>query len=132
MLKMGYGGSGEDAGQVVGRSGDGGIDGIIRQDPLGLDNIYLQAKRWNSPVGTSEINGFIGALTTRGASKGVLITTSTFSEAARQIANGVNQVKLSLIDGNQLALLMIDHDCGVAVDKPFITKRVDSDYFADE
>ncbi len=132
MLKMGYGGSGEDAGQVVGKSGDGGIDGIIRQDHLGLDNIYLQAKRWQGSVGTAEINSFIGALTTRGANKGVMITTSTFSDSAKKIASSAPHLKLSLIDGARLALLLIDHDLGVAPERPITLKRIDSDYFADD
>lgn len=132
MLRMGYGGSGEDAGQVVGKSGDGGIDGIIRQDRLGLDNIYLQAKRWQAPVGTAEINSFIGALTTRGANKGVMITTSTFSESAKRVATSAPHLKLSLIDGSRLSHLLIDHDLGVAAERPITLKRIDSDYFADE
>ncbi len=132
MLRMGYGGSGEDAGQVVGKSGDGGIDGIIRQDHLGLDNIYLQAKRWQGSVGTAEINSFIGALTTRGASKGVMITTSTFSDSAKKIASGAPHLKLSLIDGARLAMLLVDHDLGVAPERPITLKRIDSDYFADD
>lgn len=132
MLKMGYGGSGEDAGQVVGKSGDGGIDGIIRQDHLGLDNIYLQAKRWQGSVGTAEINSFIGALTTRGANKGVMITTSTFSDSAKKIAASAPHLKLSLIDGARLSLLLIDHDLGVAPERPITLKRIDSDYFADD
>lgn len=132
MLKLGYGGTGEDAGKVVGKVGDGGIDGIIKQDRLGLDNIYLQAKRWQNSVGTQEINSFIGALTTRGASKGVLITTSTFTQAAKQVAAGAPHLKLSLIDGEELARLMIDFDLGVSAERTFIVRRIDSDYFGEE
>ncbi len=133
MLRLGYGGPREDAGEALGRSGDGGVDGIIRQDRLGLDNIYLQAKRWSDNViGTSEINGFIGALTTRGANKGVLITTSAFSDHAKKVALSAPHLKLSLIDGRELARLMIDHDLGVALEARFDVKRIDSDYFADD
>jgi restriction system protein len=133
MLKLGYGGPRPDAGETLGKTGDGGVDGIIRQDRLGLDSIYLQAKRWSgNSVGTADINGFIGALTTRGASKGVLITTSTFSESAKKIAANVHHLKLSLIDGEELATLMIDHDLGVALEARFDVKRIDSDYFIEE
>lgn len=133
MLKLGYGGPREDAGQALGKTGDGGIDGIIRQDRLGLDNIYLQAKRYtDNSVGTGEVNGFIGALTTRGANKGVLITTSSFSESAKRVALSAPHLKLSLIDGKELAGLMIDSNLGVAVDVSFELKRLDSDYFDEE
>lgn len=133
MLRLGYGGPREDAGETLGRSGDGGVDGVIRQDRLGLDNIYLQAKRWSDNViGTAEINGFIGALTTRGASKGVLITTSNFTDHAKKVATNAPHLKLSLVDGKALARLMIDHNLGVALEARFDVKRIDSDYFADE
>lgn len=133
MLGLGYGGPRDDAGQALGKTGDGGVDGIIRQDRLGLDNIYLQAKRWSDNcVGTGDVNSFIGALTTRGANKGVLITTSTFSDSARKVAQSAPHLKLSLIDGRELARLMIDHNLGVATEAKFEVKRVDSDYFVEE
>jgi restriction system protein len=133
MLAIGYGGSRDDAGESLGRSGDGGIDGVIRQDRLGLDNIYLQAKRYkDNVIGTSEVNSFIGALTTRGASKGVFITTSSFSEPAKRNAASVPQLKLSLIDGEELAKLMIDYDLGVAPEATYELKRIDSDFFVEE
>jgi restriction system protein len=127
------GGPSENAGEALGKSGDGGIDGIIRQDRLGLDNIYLQAKRYSeNSVGTGEVNSFIGALSTRGASKGVLITTSSFSEAAKRVATSAPHLKLSLIDGRQLATLMIDHDLGVALEARYDIKRIDSDFFCED
>ncbi|MBK6767612.1 MAG: restriction endonuclease [Ardenticatenales bacterium] len=130
MLQLGYGGSFEDAGMSVGRSGDEGIDGIIKQDRLGLDNIYLQAKRWGeSTVGRKEIQAFVGALSGRGASKGVFITTSTFSREARDYAKALQTPTLSLIDGIELARLMINVDLGVSLEERFDVKRIDSDFF---
>lgn len=128
LVAMGYGGSREDA-QAVGRSGDGGIDGIINEDRLGLDVIYVQAKRWKGNVGAPQIAGFAGALAGKGANKGIFITTSDFTKAAREYdAAGF---KIVLIDGDQLAQLMIDHNVGVSVEKTYEIKRVDSDYFAE-
>lgn len=133
MLKLGYGGSRSDAGQALGRSGDGGIDGVVRQDRLGLDNIYLQAKRYSeSSVGVGEVNSFVGALHNRGANKGVMITTSTFSESARKLALSSPLLKVSLIDGRELANLMIDCNLGVAVESVVEIKRLDSDYFMED
>lgn len=129
MLRMGYGGAGKDAGEVVGKVGDGGIDGIIRQDLLGLDRVYLQAKRWTGSVGVGEVNSFIGALTTRGASKGVMITTSYYTADAKRIAESASHLKLSLIDGAHLASLMIDLNLGVVKEREFAVCRLDSDYF---
>jgi restriction system protein len=129
LVKMGYGGSREDAGKAVGGSGDGGIDGIINEDRLGLDVIYVQAKRWEGNVGEPEIARFAGALAGRGATKGIFITTSDFTRAAR--AYDASGFKIVLIDGHQLAQLMIDHDVGVSVEKTYEIKRVDSDYFAE-
>ena len=129
LVAMGYGGSREDAGKAVGRSGDGGIDGIINEDRLGLDVIYVQAKRWEGNVGEPEIARFAGALAGRGATKGIFITTSDFTRAAR--AYDASGFKIVLIDGHQLAQLMIDHDVGVSVEKTYEIKRVDSDYFAE-
>ena len=129
LVKMGYGGSREDAGKAVGGSGDGGIDGIINEDRLGLDVIYVQAKRWEGNVGEPEIARFAGALAGRGATKGIFITTSDFTRAAR--AYDASGFKIVLIDGHQLAQLMIDHDVGVSVEKTYEIERVDSDYFAE-
>jgi restriction system protein len=125
---MGYGGSVEDAGKVVGKSGDGGIDGIIKQDKLGLDAIYVQAKRWQSVVGSPEIMKFSGGLTKRHANRGVFITTSTFTKDALEFVEALPQ-KIVLIDGRQLASLMIEHDVGVSATKSHTLKRLDLDYF---
>lgn len=129
LVKMGYGGSREDA-ETVGRSGDGGIDGIINQDRLGLDVVYVQAKRWKNNVGVPEIAGFAGALAGQGANKGIFITTSDFTKAAKDYdAAGF---KIILIDGKRLAQLMIDHNVGVSTVKTYEIKRVDSDYFIED
>lgn len=129
LVKMGYGGSKEDA-QAVGRSGDGGIDGIINQDRLGLDVVYIQAKRWKGNVGSPQIAGFAGALAGKGANKGIFITTSNFTKDARDfVAQGF---KIILIDGKRLAQLMIDHNVGVSTVKTYEIKRVDSDYFIED
>lgn len=133
MLRLGYGGTLEDAGMALGRSGDEGVDGVIKQDRLGLDNIYLQAKRWdNTTVGRKEIQAFVGALSGKGAGKGVFITTSTFSKEAIDYARNLQTPRLSLINGFELARLMIEHDLGVTLEQRFDVKRVDSDYFAEE
>jgi restriction system protein len=128
LLRMGYGGSRTDAGQVVGKSGDEGIDGIISEDRLGLDIVYLQAKKWDGTVGRPEVQKFVGALHGRRARKGVLITTGTFSADA---ASYVEQIepKVVLIDGRRLAELMIDFEVGVSTTTTYHVKRVDSDYF---
>lgn len=132
LVAMGYGGSRKDAGQAVGQVGDGGIDGIIKEDKLGLDAIYLQAKRWEGTVGSPVVQGFAGALIGKKARKGVFITTSNFSQQARSFANGTENLKIILIDGEQLAQLMIDHDIGVTEESRYIVKKVDLDYFGDE
>ena len=132
LLKMGYGGSRKEAGKAVGRTGDGGIDGVIAEDRLGLDSIYVQAKRWTGSVGEPDIRNFLGALVGRGASKGVFITTSSFSEPARSFAARSIQQKLVLIDGERLAELMIEHDLGVSTVATYQIKRLDSDFFVDE
>ena len=129
LVKMGYGGSREDA-EAVGRGGDGGIDGIINEDRLGLDVIYVQAKRWEGNVSRPEIQKFAGALQGQRARKGVFITTSNFTREATGYVDTIDS-KIVLIDGNQLAQLMIDHDVGVSVEKTYEIKRVDSDYFAE-
>lgn len=131
MIKMGYGGSRAEAGKAVGRSGDGGIDGIINEDRLGLDAIYLQAKRWEGVVGRPEIMKFVGALAGQRASKGVFITTSWFTQEAKDYATS-SQYKVVLIDGERLADLMIEHDLGVSIAATYLLKRIDSDFFSEE
>lgn len=128
LVAMGYGGSVEDAGKVVGKSGDGGIDGIIKQDKLGLDFLYVQAKRWKDVVGSQEIMKFSGGLTKRHANRGVFITTSWFSKDALEYVEEMPQ-RIILIDGKQLATLMIEHNVGVAPAKTYTLKRMDQDYF---
>ncbi len=132
LVAMGYGGSRKDAGQAVGQVGDGGIDGIIKEDKLGLDAIYLQAKRWEEVIGRPTVQGFAGALLGRRARKGILITTSNFSQQAREFANSMDNLKIILIDGEQLAQLMIDHDVGVTEESRYVVKKIDLDYFGDE
>ncbi len=129
LVSMGYGGSRKEAGQAIGKSGDGGIDGIIKEDKLGLDIIYVQAKKWESSVGRPEIQKFAGALQGQRARKGIFITTSTFTKDAERYASSID-TKIILIDGPQLAGLMIDHNVGVATVAKYEVKRVDSDYFA--
>jgi restriction system protein len=131
LLKMGYGGSRRDAGHAVGRSGDEGIDGIIQEDKLGLDAIYLQAKRWQGTIGRPEIQKFMGALAGKKATKGVFITTSSFTEDARDYAVHLS-TKIALIDGKRLAALMIEHDVGVTPQTTYTVKRLDADYFSEE
>lgn len=128
LVKMGYGGSREDAGKAVGRSGDGGIDGIIKEDRLGLDTIYIQAKRWDGSVGRPEIQRFAGALQGNRARKGVFITTSTFTKEAEEFVTTID-TKIVLINGTQLARLMIDLNVGVSAVSSYEIKKIDSDYF---
>lgn len=128
LVAMGYGGSIDDAGQTVGKSGDEGIDGIIKEDKLGLDVIFIQAKRWDSPVGSREIRNFVGSLAGQKANKGVFITTSTFTKDAVAFVQAIQQ-KVILIDGRLLTQLMIDYDIGVSLEKSYQVKRVDHDYF---
>jgi restriction system protein len=128
LVAMGYGGTKRDAGEAVGRSGDEGIDGIIKEDRLGLEVVYLQAKRWQNTVQRPEIHRFVGALSGQNARKGVFITTSTFSKGALEFAEGLS-IKVVLIDGEYLTNLMIDHGVGVAPEASYEIKRVDSDYF---
>ena len=130
LVKMGYGRSGEDS-EHTGGSGDGGIDGIIIEDPLGLDAVYVQAKQWDKGnVGRPDIDKFTGALIRTGASKGVFATTSGFTEGAQAAANEAAGPKIVLIDGKKLVQLMIDHDVGVSLGKPYQLKEVNLDYFA--
>ncbi|HMM81329.1 MAG TPA: restriction endonuclease [Pyrinomonadaceae bacterium] len=131
LVAMGYGGMREAAGQAVGQSGDGGIDGIIKEDQLGLDVIYLQAKRWEGNVSRPEIQKFAGALQGKRAKKGVFITTSDFTKEAREFAAGIDN-KLILIDGLELAEYMIDFNVGTSTVNTYEIKRIDSDYFIEE
>jgi len=131
LVKMGYGGSRKDAGSAVGKSGDGGIDGIIKEDKLGLDAIYLQAKRWDSTVGRPEIQKFAGALQGVRAKKGIFITTADFSKEALDYTARID-TKIVLIDGETLAQHMIDYDVGVSRIASYEVKKIDSDYFTEE
>ncbi|MDR2510886.1 MAG: restriction endonuclease [Bacteroidales bacterium] len=126
LLKMGYGGS--KRGKVTGKSGDGGIDGIIDEDKLGLDTIYIQAKKWDTVVGRPEIHKFVGALAGQGAKKGIFITTSNFTKEANEY-QPKNDTKIVLINGIRLANLMIEHNVGVATKINYEVKKIDSDYF---
>ncbi len=128
LVKMGYGGSRRDAGERIGQTGDGGIDGIIKEDRLGLDTIFIQAKRWQGTVGRPEIQKFVGALQGQRARKGVFITTSSYSSDAIDYASRID-TKVVLIDGKQLSSLMIDFDVGVGPSAAYVIKRIDSDYF---
>jgi restriction system protein len=131
LVKMGYGGTRKDAGRAIGSSGDGGIDGIINEDRLGLDVVYIQAKRWDSSVGRPEVQKFAGALQGQRARKGIFITTSTYSQGALDFASRIES-KIILIDGETLAQLMIDYNVGVSTVTAYEIKRIDSDYFAGE
>lgn len=128
LVAMGYGGTRADAGRAIGKSGDGGIDGVINEDRLGLDVIYVQAKRWEGTVGRPEIQKFAGALHGQRASKGVFITTSSYSREAIDFASNI-ALKIILIDGERLASLMVEHDVGVARVGSYVLKRLDNDYF---
>jgi len=130
LLKMGYGGSHQDAGKVVGKSGDGGIDGLINEDKLGLDTIYIQAKRYDNPVPISHIRDFAGTLSGKKTKKGIFITTSSFPQTAYEFVKTIDG-RIVLIDGEQLAELMIDNDLGVTTHYSYDIKRIDSDYFED-
>ena len=133
LVKMGYGGSMKDAGKAIGKSGDEGIDGTIKEDKLGLDIIYIQAKRWSpgNTVGRPELQKFVGALAGQGAKKGIFITTSSFSNDAKSYTPR-NETKIVLIDGEQLAQLMIDHNLGCTTQQIYELKKIDSDYFGEE
>ena len=130
LVKMGYGGSIQDAGKAMGKVGDEGIDGIIKEDKLGLDIIYIQAKRWKqgNVIGRPELHKFVGALAGQGAKKGIFITTSNFTKDAVEY-QPKNETKIVLIDGEQLAQLMIDYNLGVSISNSYEIKRLDSDYF---
>ena len=131
LVKMGYGGTRQDAGRAIGRSGDEGIDGVIHEDRLGLDVIYLQAKRWEGVVGRPEIQKFVGALQGQRAKKGVFITTSDFTKEAVEYVRNIDN-KVVLINGSLLANLMIDHNVGVSLAATYEIKKIDSDYFLEE
>ncbi len=130
LFAMGYGGSREEAAQVTKKSNDEGIDGVINEDRLGLDVIYVQAKRWQGNIGRKEIQSFVGALAGQQANKGVFITTSDFVQNAIDYAQSVSQ-KVILINGTRLADLMIEHNVGVSTVRTIALKRLDSDYFED-
>lgn len=130
LVTMGYGGSRKEAGEAIGRSGDEGIDGIIKEDRLGLDIIYLQAKRWENVIGRPEIQKFAGALQGQRATKGIFITTSGFTKEAMEYVKNI-ETKIILIDGVQLVDLMIDHNIGVSTEATYELKSIDSDYFTE-
>lgn len=133
LLAMGYGGSRADAGQRIGGTGDGGVDGVISEDQLGLDRIYMQAKRYQpgNSVGSDAVQGFVGALVGKGAQKGVLITTSTFTKAAMTVSTQLGSLRLVLIDGEALTKLMMRFNVGVRVAQAVEIKRIDLDFFED-
>lgn len=131
LLRIGYGGSREEAGRVIGGSGDGGVDGIISEDRLGLDVIYIQAKRWADNVGRPEVEKFAGALQGHRAKKGVFLTTAGFTKGAEEYVRRID-ARIVLIDGVKLASLMYEHNVGVAVRAQYEVKQIDSDYFGEE
>jgi len=128
VLSMGYGGSRKDAGEVTGKSGDGGIDGIINEDKLGLSRIYIQAKKWEGTVPIDKVRDFAGALSSQKTNKGIMITTSTFPASAYEFVSRSNYT-IILIDGKKLAELMIEYNLGVAAKEKFEVKKIDNDYF---
>jgi restriction system protein len=128
LIRMGYGGSRKEAGQVLGRSGDGGIDGLIKEDKLGLDTIYIQAKRWENQVTIHQVRDFAGSLLGQKAKKGIFITTSGYPPSAKDFATSI-EPKITLIDGKELAELMIEYNVGVSTKKTYDVKRLDTDYF---
>ncbi len=133
IVAMGYGGSLRDAGMAIGKSGDEGVDGLIKLDRLGLDTVYLQAKRWNKGVvGSPELQKFVGSLEGHHATKGVFITTSKFSDDAKRYLDKISNKKVILIDGERLAELMIEYGIGAIVDSSYVVKRVDQDFFSEE
>ncbi len=130
LITMGYGGSRREAGQAMGKSGDGGIDGLIKEDKLGLDVIYLQAKKWENAVPVKEIRDFTGALASKKAKKGIFITTSSFPKSAYDFVSQV-EYKIILIDGERLADLMIENSVGLSTINTYHVKTIDFDYFED-
>ena len=131
LLKMGYGGSRAEAGRVVGKTGDGGIDGVIDEDKLGLDKIYIQAKRWENTVGRPIVQAFVGSLAGNHSKKGIFITTSDFTKDAREYIEKIDS-RISLVDGRKLVELMIDHGLGVSTSNTYEIKKVDRDYFPED
>ena len=127
LVAMGYGGSVKDAGAALGRSGDNGIDGVVKQDPLGLDKVYIQAKQWTNNVGSQEVRNFSGSLTYHKATKGVLITTAGFSSSATDTAKQIGNI--ILIGGEQLSQLMIEYGVGVITRSTYLVRRVDGEFF---
>jgi restriction system protein len=129
LTAMGYGGSTANAARALGRSGDGGVDGVIDQDPLGLDRVYVQAKRYGeTAIGPSAIRDFFGALDQFKAAKGLFMTTSTFSDTARRTAKDMSK-RMVLIDGDELARLMIQYDVGCRIEETLFIKKVDEEFF---
>lgn len=128
LIAMGYGGTAEDAGRAIGRTNDGGIDGVIKEDVLGLDTIFVQAKRWKNIVPIKEIRDFAGALLSKRSNKGVFITTSTFPPSAHDFVSSIDR-KIILIDGERLASLMIKFNLGVSTKQTIEIKEIDTDYF---
>jgi len=132
LVAMGYGGSHRNAAEQLGRTGDGGVDGVINEDRLGLDRVYIQAKRFTeTPVGRPDVQAFVGSLVGLGATKGVFVTTSTFSQQAVEFARHLSQ-RVILIDGQRLTDLMIEHNVGVRTSRTLDFKRIDEDFFSDE
>jgi len=131
LLKLGYGGSRIDAGKAIGRTGDDGIDGVIKEDKLGLDVVHIQAKKWQNPVGRPDIQAFVGSLEGQRSRKGVFITTSKFTADAQEYVKRIEK-KIVLIDGEQLTQLMIDNGVGVAEESRYVVNRLDEDYFIEE
>jgi restriction system protein len=132
ITAMGYGGSLADAGRAIGKSSDGGIDGVIKEDRLGLEQIYIQAKRWdNTSVGRPEIQKFVGALHGKRARKGIFLTTSTFTKDAHEYAAGLD-IKVILIDGPELAKFMFDFEVGISTESTYVVKQIDNDFFEDD
>jgi restriction system protein len=131
LVKMGYGGSRKEAGEVIGKTGDEGIDGIIKEDKLGLDVIYIQAKRWENVISRPEIQKFVGALQGKRAKKGIFLTTSHFSKEAIDYTRMIDN-KVILIDGSELASLMIENEIGVTTINTYFIRRIDTDYFLEE
>jgi len=128
LVGMGYGGSMADV-QGVARGADGGVDGVVNQDHLGLDRIYIQAKRWEGSVGSPVIQGFAGALDLVGAKKGVIMTTSTFSQPAEDCVNKIKDKRIILVDGRRMTELMLKHSIGVSTKQTFVIQRMDEDFF---
>jgi restriction system protein len=132
VVRMGYGGSMKDAGEAIGGTGDGGVDGVINEDKLGLDKVYIQAKKWKGNVSRPKIQEFIGALHGRQANKGIFITASGFSREAEDYARSVATPKVILIDGEKLIKYMIETNVGVVIEENYELKKVDLDFFTEE